>query len=232
MGTVTGGVLTVWLAFRADSGNDMGVAFSLLYFGPLGLLVGLIAGIVCGLKAFDFVRWPDPAGALRVKKTRLRAAVVLGPLLATGLPLYSLMHAHDPPPDDAMLAHFRAHRAQFDELAQMAEHDPHIVGLYPLRVNYDNQHSAHISASRMAAYLQKLRAAGVPDGFEAGDGEIDFLFWSDSTVKGKNFAYLPKPPPSPVPSLDDGEEDDGEEGIAYFRHIDGAWYLRYEFYGD
>ena len=249
VGIIVGSIASLCIVARAFGADDFGAGFSMVIFGPIGLIAGLIAGNVCGLKSFDFLRRPDPERKLTKKKWALRGALYAGLPLLTVLMFQGWQHANGPPTDAAMLMQFHTHRAQFDELARMVQHDnPHGTGsegkgLWRVDQDWtgpDKPETVGVSPARIADYRQKLRAAGVPRGFQTADkGEIDFYCYltgsaiSDET--DKSFAYLPKPPATLRASLDNcGPNNCGPDTVdgSVYRHIDGNWYLYYDYRPD
>ena len=132
-----------------------------------------------------------------------------------------------------MLKGFQSHKAQFNQLLQMFLEDKKLG-----RVAYDftrpaNPSEIGISNQRIQEYRKLFDELNLTAGIE-GYEEKD-LVWFHSSTQGlsisgssKGFAYVLKPPPLIVDTLDGYRSKDGKSFTA-FRHIEGNWYLYYDF---
>lgn len=152
-------------------------------------------------------------------------------LLCAGAVFVFLRHS-DLPSDQAMITHFRAHRADLEKLVAMIHGDR---GLQRVDDNWTrpaDPSTIGISAARIDGYRRILRRIGLPRGFELlRDGkEIDFIahtkgisvsgsaksiVWSESG----DFRGAPV-----APDLDAVWKNRGGK-LWHYRHVEGPWYL-------
>jgi len=162
----------------------------------------------------------------------MRFAIILILALAAfsfGGCLFESKHATD----EYMIANFKAHQSEFDQLLQMILSDK---GL--LRVDNDwtlpaNPEAVGVSQERISGYRKIFHRVGVPRGFSARESrdEIDFI----ATTKGlsvtgsaKGYTWLSKRPELVIDNLDKYWSTDGKSFTAY-RHIEGNWYLWFDY---
>jgi hypothetical protein len=137
------------------------------------------------------------------------------------------------PSDQSLLTNFQNHRTEFDQLLQTFLADKGLG-----RVAYDftrpeNPQTIGISPDRLQQYRKLFGRLGLSEGIEGYD-EKDLVWFHASaqglsvTGSGKGYAYLTKPPPLVVDSLDNYWSKDGKSFTA-FRHIEGNWYLYLEY---
>ncbi len=224
-------VVALLVAVHSD-GNDLGDAFEFMGLVPFALILGAVFGIVLALKLKQYAikNW---GGEQAKRKTSfvVTGFVLAAPLLVTAL-TWDAGRYGGPPPDQQLLADFARHRADLDKVAQMKQADK---GLSRVDYNWtapDNPQKAGIPPQRIAKYRSLLESVGVHRGFEAYQPhEVDFLYWGRgsaiSSDTDKGYAYLTVPPKQVLPTLDDCQPD--EKGVKSYRHIEGCWYLYYDY---
>ncbi len=169
----------------------------------------------------------------RVQAAWRIAAVVVGvPLILIGMSS-SPLNPQNPPSDAKLLADFPRHEATLNEIAQMAQAEEGLIWVLRNETNPTDPHTVGVSPARIARYHQLLNAAGVPEGFtqNSDNGGIYFENWrygpATSTHSDKGYVYLTPPPAHTLSSLDEcGFE---VNGIVAYRHIEGNWYLYYDY---
>lgn len=142
-----------------------------------------------------------------------------------------IMWAH--PSDEALLANFNAHRAGFERLIEMIREDK---GLERVDVDWtrpDDPASIGISDARIQTYRRMFASLNVPRGFYSyrDPTRVHLLAHTAGFAFGgsaKGYAYQEVRPDPVIDRLDDFHGPVGESAFAY-RHIEGHWYLFYEF---
>jgi hypothetical protein len=156
-----------------------------------------------------------------------RSLVVYGVASFAIVGLWSVPGSVSTHGDAVMIAHFRRHEAEFNELREMFARDADVgslcegyaVSRFPL------------PAERIAEYKPLLRAADIRHGLtHEVRGQTLFRYWSkpatgftDQSIE-KGYATLRELPDRLVESLDPPSRLG--EGLTY-RHIDDGWYLYY-----
>jgi len=140
-------------------------------------------------------------------------------------PLFGEEQPHQP--DDVMIANFREHRADFEQLKTMLIRDALIT-----RVDCDWTDPDNLPKEVTEDYRRLFKIVGTPRGISASldRSQIDFIASSQGWVasgSSNGYAFLAKPPEITEDSLDHYTENRGQEAYA-FRHIDGNWYLFFE----
>lgn len=137
------------------------------------------------------------------------------------------------PNDEALLQRFRTHRQEFEQLLHMYQVDKGLGRVAPGFTRPANPAEVGVTKERIDEYRRLFIVLGLSAGIE-GYGERDTVFFYASTqglsVSGssKGFAYLTKPPALMVDQLDGYRSPDGRSFSA-FRHIEGNWYLHFDF---
>jgi hypothetical protein len=137
------------------------------------------------------------------------------------------------PSDKELLDNFQAHKAEFDQLLQMFLSDKGLG-----RVAYDftrpgDPQTVGVTTDRLKEYRRRFDKLELSAGIEGYDGK-DIVWLHSSTQglavsgSGKGYAYLRKPPEMQVQDLDKYWSKDGRSFTA-FRHIEGNWYLYFNF---
>ena len=137
------------------------------------------------------------------------------------------------PTDQSLIDNFQSHKSEFSQLLQMFLADKGLG-----RVAYDftrpaNPQDIGISQQRLAEYRALFDRLDLSAGIEGYD-EKDLVWFHASTqglsVTGssKGFAYLKEPPKLVVEKLDNYWSKDGRSFTA-FRHIEGNWYLYFDY---
>jgi hypothetical protein len=223
-----GAAVGMTLAFLLAGTNTIAVGLFAIFSLPLGFLLGLIGGIVGGRRFAAF--WQSEA--TKRQRALVVSALTLVPLLLLGGMAAMVYQNGLPPSDSRMIAHFQQHKPEFEQLAQMVQENPGLERVDENWTSPENPQSIGVSAARLATYRKLLKQAGVPRGFWHGerngkDGPIYFGYWlwgsAVSSDRTKGFAYCTKPPKPLVKSLDSEKYDDA------YHHIEGNWYLFYEY---
>jgi hypothetical protein len=131
----------------------------------------------------------------------------------------STFHAH--PTDQVLIANFRQHQAEFNQLLQMFHAD---VGVGRIAPDFTDK---PIPLQRWNEYRGLFRSLGLEAGIE-GYGTKDFI-WFHSSASGlatsgssKGYVYTVQAPKPVVDDLDTASSEDSEE---IYRQIEGFWYL-------
>ena len=132
--------------------------------------------------------------------------------------------------DAVLLGVFRRERPVFDQLVRMIEEDKGLE-----RVDYDwtMPDPSPVSEARLAKYRELLRKVGCVRGFEnfTGKDEVLFIASANGMATGgssKGYCYTRKTPSPLVKDLDEYRPGHTRT-YAAFRHIEGDWYLIYEY---
>lgn len=212
-------LLVSWLT----DGDTWGLAiFSMLFVVPLGA-IGVGSGIWGALKILDRIRL---AGEPRRRRSWIQIAAALV-YLPFGLYSYASnceSRQWLPPSDEEMIANFREHRSDFDRMVSMFLADKGAG-----RMN--DEHGS--SGEQFQRYRDLLSRTNVRHGLERhDDGTILASVWAIGSAvsddKSKGFAYLLKPPKASRASLDNYDPAQRLPETVY-RHIDGPWYLYYDY---
>jgi len=143
--------------------------------------------------------------------------------------------APTPPSDTSIIARFNAHRAEFNQLLEMFDHDGIDGRLGCADSSDDARHPQPISPQRRAEYAQILTAIGC-DGavYYTRGARAQFIMWSVGLLfagQDKSIVFSPGVPPAPVVESTDGyhwtQMDHDRGAVELYRHIDGPWYLGY-----
>ena len=137
------------------------------------------------------------------------------------------------PTDQSLIDNFQSHKSEFNQLLQMFRADRSLG-----RVAYDftrpaNPQDIGISQQRLAEYRALFDQLDLSAGIEGYD-EKGLVWFHVSTQglsvtgSGKGFAYLKESPPLVVDSLDTYWSKDGRSFTA-FRHLEGNWYLYFDY---
>lgn len=235
LGAVLGGMSALLIASVATDGDVFGAFLGLMYAGPVSLVVGAVLGVMLALRVLRFVR---TNGLARRKNALLVSGLLLAfPVLVAAM-AWGIDRSGQPPSDQQLLSNFTDHRAAFDTLAQMKLADKGLMQVHDDWTQPGDFRSVGVSPERIAEYRHLLNEAGTRRGLQAdGLHGADFLFWEQGSVfssdTAKGYAYLSVPPKHILGSLDqynDQSEDLAE--IQAYRHIEGCWYLYYEYLPD
>jgi len=143
------------------------------------------------------------------------------------------------PPDADLIQNFTKHRADFEEIVKMASHDKGLTRVDRDWTNPRDPSKIGISQVRIDRYRALFRDAQIPRGFSAGSEpggkqiDVSFMFWgfgfAASDEYGKGYAYLTTPPKALRTTLD-GFEPRFRQPYDIYRHVEGNWYLYFEFF--
>jgi hypothetical protein len=234
VGAIVGLGIALLAAVAGAGGNTLAEGFGLMGTAPVGLLLGMILGAVLALRVLRYLQRDDLGTTARRKKTSLAFALVVGiPALIVGT-FHAAMHYDDPPPDRELIANFRQHQGEFEQLAKMLQTDKALTRVDQDWTDPNSPQSIGVSQSRIDEYRRLLRDVKTPRGFQTpgNPNDIEFYYFMTgsaiSSDTDKGYAYLVTPPPHPLTNLDDCQPDE-KNGITAYRHIQGNWYLFYEY---
>ena len=137
------------------------------------------------------------------------------------------------PTDQKLLAEFQSHKAQFEQLLAMFQADKKLERVAYSFTRPDNPVEIGITRERIQQYrdlFDNLKLTAGIEGLEPKDMVMFHRSTYGLSVSGssKGFAYFLKPPQLLVDSLDGYRSKDGRSFTA-FRHIEGNWYLYYDY---
>ena len=193
------------------------------YHKPVDFSKGLIGlSFLLWIVAFSFYRKVKPLGIIVL--SGLLAVVVTAPDI--------VLQKDEAPSDQEMLANFQHHRTAFNQLLLMAQADKGLSSVNNGWTDPDNLLTAHVSQSRVDQYRKLFIVAGVIS-CSMGDQNVNLRAWGVgnalSSDANKGYAYLVKPPTNLLNSLDDCQPEDTRFNVEAYRHIEGNWYLFYEY---
>jgi hypothetical protein len=134
--------------------------------------------------------------------------------------------------DDELIANFKAHEAEFNQLLQMVMADKCLYRVDDNWANPNDPKTIGISDERIAIYRKMFRALDIPRGFSANQdvGVVEFISSAQGlSVSGssKSYVWLKEPPSGLVDHIDSYRTQPGASYPVY-RHITGNWYLRFD----
>ncbi len=193
--------------------------FTPFLFGPVwgAVMLGFAAIAIWSLIRLRHIRREGWSAVL--------PAVVCGVAVAT---LIALPLPGPHPTDDDMIRDFTQHRQGYTTLLRMFEEDPKLGRLGDLAGDWpENPADAGVDSARLARYRALMRDLGV-ESLERSKGRVLFIMSTYGlSVSGSSKSYLYSDTP-PAPLVGDTERDaDGPTGEVY-RHIEGNWYIVYE----
>ncbi len=238
LGAALGCMVALFGVQVTDTDGDIfGGAFALVIFGPIGFILGAILGSVLALLVLRSVKKNSNGQKAKRRNailvsTSVLAAPVLIVVLFWGMGR-SLKTHNQPPPDQQLLSNFQVHRAAFDKLVQMSRADK---GSYSSEVGptvSDTSLPGGTREKHIAEYRRWLDAAKVSSDLSSvGDQDMELPYWgfgsAISSDTDKGYAYLMVPPKQVLNSLDQCQPDE-KNGVEAYRHIEGHWYLYYEY---
>jgi hypothetical protein len=234
IGSVVGTASLLLLTAEVLGGDNLGAAFMLFFGFPFFAVVGAVLGIVLSLRVLRYLSQEDQEGLLILKKKRLKLGLIFGvPALIIGMPWFAFNRLR-PPSDHELIANFRQHQSEFEQLAAMVQTEKGLTQVDETWTAPHNPQEVGVSKSRIAEYRRLLRSVGTPRGFQTWGiaGDIKFYYYlTGSAVTSdtdKGYAYMTMPPAHLLKSLDHCQPD-GRKEIGGYRHIQGNWYLFYEY---
>lgn len=195
------------------------------YPKPVGFSEDLIClSFLLWIVAFSLHRRVKPIGVFIL--SGLLAASVAGPRI--------LLQKHATPPSDRdLIANFQHHRAAFSELITMARADKGLTSVGDGWTNPNDLLAGGVLQSHVDQYRRLFKVAGLQSCSMGDHQDVDLGVWGigsaldSDTLKG--YAYLAKPPANVLNILDDCQPDDRRSGFEAYRHIEGNWYLYYNY---
>lgn len=235
VGAVLGSFLSlaslIFAVTVSEEGRLPDAAFVASFYLPFGLIIGLVLGVTSGIFAWRFIMVSRSKQARR----KIGGAVLAVCILISTL-LGSAYRETLAPSDGQLIGNFRRHRAAFDAIIQMSQADKGNVSVSRRTSTSDDVQEDGISPARAEQYcrlLNKVKVRDLAAGTDKTKGySVKFYCWSQGSSQtedyGKGYAYLAIPPNPLVGSLDNYHLDANDEDDAY-RHIEGHWYLYYEY---
>jgi hypothetical protein len=131
--------------------------------------------------------------------------------------------------DEDLIANFRNHRKDFEQLRAMGTADTNLVRVDMRYMDPEDLRSAGVSADRIAEYRKLFRRAGCPQGLLSSPRRAGIWFLASAhgllnRGSSKGYCYATKPPPVIVTNTANYRPPNGE-GYEIYRHIEGSWYL-------
>ena len=236
LGSILGGVTAFFVLTAVTDGNSLGVGLGMLVFGPVGLVLGAILGVMLALRVLYYVRGNRDNGQARRKNALVVGGFVLAiPILITAM-LWGVDQFGNPPSDQQLLNNFNRHRATFDKLAQMTKADKNLSRVDSDWTDPSDPQTVGVMPERIREYRRLLDSVDLHRGFQAYGKEVDFISYAQgsaiSSDTDKGYAYLTVPPKQTLSSLDQCQPDEDEKAIEAYRHIEGCWYLYYDYRPD
>jgi hypothetical protein len=134
------------------------------------------------------------------------------------------------PTDDAMMAHWRAHRHTLEGLVGMVQADPGLKRLGQDWSEPEDVASIGLSAERLALYRGLMREAKIISIMQHGR-QIELVYFTAGIyIRGSAKSFCYGSPPHYADRID-GDLDQAREGQRRFtlqRRIEGDWWLQYE----
>lgn len=185
-------------------------------------LIGL--SFLLWIVAFSLYRKVKPIGAF-----------ILSGLLAVvaAAPIVVLPKIGAAPSDQGMLANFQHHRTAFNQLLLMAQADKGLSSVNDGWTDPDDLLTAGVSQRRVDQYHKLFKVTGVISCGMGDHQNVDLRAWGVgnalSSDAHKGYVYLVKPPTNLLNSLDDCQPEDVRFSVETYRHIQGNWYLFYQY---
>src|SRR6266567_2930874 len=185
-----------------------------------------------GRSAFRSAAWTPPAMnhltrivvALRSIQSCVTGSLIVAMVLMVGCDRQDQHKA-----DEKLIASFLRHRADFEQLRQMATADSTLRRVSDSWTDPPDLASAGVSPQRVAEYRRLLHRVGCPEGLMAFPARPGIRFLSSSRGllnrgSSKGYCYLESVPPLLVTNTDTYRP---ELPGAYevYRQIEGSWYL-------
>jgi len=179
----------------------------------------------------DNAAWPSrrwlKAGGLTTGLVLLSALLVFAPILWLAWldPFGGPQH----PTDDQLLAQFRKHRGELEQIVAMTRQDRRLQRLAPDFIRPENPDNAGVSRERIAAYRHLFAQAGVAHGILNGDSEVWFLVSTRGlSIAGSAKGFISSAQPDSdarTITTDLDREPVPPRGELVMRHIEGNWWL-------
>ena len=173
---------------------------------------------------------PHPTAKSHGRRRRSLLAVV-GVALLFGGCFSSLSKKH--PTDDELLKNFQTHKVEFDRLLKMFLADKELGRVAPDFTRPEDPRTVGVSPERLGEYRKLLNTLGLSNGIE-GYKEKDLVYFHSSAQglavsgSGKGYAFAVIRPALVVDNLDNYWSKDSRSFTA-FRHIEGNWYLYFDY---
>ena len=237
LGAIFGGSAAYCAVSAAMGGDGLGVFFEGMIFGPIGLTLGGIFGLIIARRVLIFVETSREGKLARQRSTfTVIGCILAAPILSAAM-IWNAQQYQYPPSDQQLLSNFKHNRRTFDILAQMTQADKGLMQVNQDWTQPSDPKTVGISAERIARYRQLLNQAEAHHGMHAdGLQGADFLCWAQGGATthdtDKGYAYLIVPPKHVLNSLDQYKNQLQSEEIHQveaYRHIEGCWYLYYDY---
>lgn len=146
--------------------------------------------------------------------------------------VFSAMDGVEHPTDSEMITNFQANKGMFLELVKMIEEDQ-ILERVDDNWTRPEEPIPGVHSGRIAEYRKKFQQLKIPRGFYAAVNPTVIDFIANSRGLGisgssKGYSYRNEKPDSVVDNLDNFRAEN-RRFFKAFRHIEGPWYLFYEY---
>ncbi len=233
LGAALGGATAFFFVSSTVDGDELGIDLLMMLWGPVSLIIGGVIGVLLALRVLRYVQRNQQGKYAKRNNALLASGCVLAVSVLAAVMIWKGNQCQYPPSDRQLINNFRLHRVQLDELAQMRRTDKGLMQVGEDWTQPSDSKTVGVSPERIANYRWLLSCAGVHRGLGA-DGlyGTDFTYWaqggatSDDVEKG--YAYLLITPKQATSSLD-RVSPDGLHELEVYRHIEGCWYLYYDY---
>lgn len=232
-GAALGGATAFLFVCSAEDGDGLGIALLMFVWGPVGLIAGIILGLMLALRVLRYVKEHQQGKQAKLRNALLVSGLFLAVLVLVPVLVRNGNQYQYPPSDQQLINNFRFRRSVFDDLAQMKLADKGLLRVGNDWTQPDDPRTVGVSPERIAEYRGLLNCAGVHQGMGAdGLHGAEFTCWAQggatSSDVDKGYAYLAVPPKQLLESLD-AYQPDGLHEVEVYRHIEGCWYLYYDY---
>lgn len=229
MGAVLLAAFAVLCIELSSKGNTLMSTMSMTFAVPLALFQGGKTGIGLGQRVSRALQGETNDRKRRLLQLQALAGVLLvfpGAIagMCWGISVQSAI-----PNDAVLLANFNNKEAVFNELVSMLNADKKLMIVDNTWTKPSNPNTVGVSSPRIDKYRELLHSANIPRGLWVNDNrEIRFHYhirgsaMSNEQIKG--YAFLTKPPKDLRKQLNDCDKE-----FLVYRHIQGNWYLFYQY---
>jgi hypothetical protein len=216
-------VVAYWL-------NDQGGMFWLVLL-PFALIVVVVFGLTLLAFGYTVGTLISRRRSLVRRHARPFAVYLVSAVMVWGIfqgaPLVSRIT------DQSMIANFHRHRAEFEQLAEMAQEDRQFVRIAPdftspaLWTMRSGTPVPPLPSERWDEYRALFRTTDLRDGVTNRDTRIEFDYWAYGFLDGaayQGYAYSPEPLAPVVESIENARRT-SKRGTTVYRPIGDGWYL-------
>jgi hypothetical protein len=161
---------------------------------------------------------------------------IAAPFLLKSFLLYWVFTGGDIPhkTDAEMIANFKAHKREFEQLLQMVVTDKGLTRVDDNWTSPEDPQTIGLSKLRLDEYRKLFQKVGTPRGFSANAvrDSIEFISSAQGMVthgSSKSYVYTTIVPSLIVENIDSYREQNNSFYPVYKR-IEGNWYIRFDLY--